>query len=177
MAAQFAHRRVGRAVEVSDLVCGVAWCLAGESQADQGLGAHPLAKLDKFLEPGVARLEPAPHSGERNSPGGVADRVLPVEPLGRRSAEADDAGLHRLECQGHVAPPAEDVVIRHERHLVDPERARPAERNREGGILVRLRGSEDGLESLPSIIGLKLGGGVGFSLAPERYLDRPGQAG
>ena len=49
-------------------------------------------------------------------------------------------GLSALSGLGHVAPPAEDVVGRHQRDLVDPERARPAERDRQRGVGVGVGG-------------------------------------
>ncbi len=126
---QLAHGRRGRAVEVLDLVGRVLGLLAGEAHADQRLGLAPAAKLHELLQAGVARFQAAPAGGEGHAPGRVADGGRPVEALGRAAAEADDARPQGLEGFGHVGAPAEDGAGGHERNLVDPQRARPAERN------------------------------------------------
>ena len=138
------------------------------------------AELHDFLEARPRRLETAP-GAERLAFVGVADRVAPVElaqvaVVEGAAAETDHARFQRLDRRHHVRPPAIDRLLRHERGVIEPERAGTAELDRQRRVRIGAVYREITAVLDPFLCRCEFGGSVNLVIAAKSYGDRTGNA-
>src|SRR5262249_49192911 len=110
-------------VAILDQISGALRAI-GEADADQRFGAGQFAELAELINTDVVGIDPSPiFVKPRLTQITVADALFPMVTarIDAGSAPTNYGWMNCLHYFNHIAPPAAQVFLRHERDFVHPE--------------------------------------------------------